>query len=85
MTLTIHNRRINAYGRAVYDVYNDNHFLATVEINNNASYGLKVLLGALQPRGKLMAVEAIRENGDHVPTHYESGGTNGAPLPGSIR
>lgn len=82
--ITARNKRLNDYGRAVYDVYNVEHFLATVEVNCNATYGLKVLLGALLPRGKRLAVEAIRARGDHVPTHCEGGGTNGAPLPGGV-
>lgn len=79
------NHRINAYKRSVYDIYRDDRFLATVEVNCNAVCGLKVLLGAMQEHGKRLAIEAIRKIGGEVSTHDDSGGTNGAPLPGWAR
>ena len=68
------NHRINAYKRSVYDIYRDNHFMATVEVDCNAFGGMKVLMGALTMHGKHLAAEAIRETGGEV---YELGGTKG--------
>lgn len=54
------NKRVNDDRRAVYDIERDGRFLATVEVNSEAAGLLKVLYGALQPRGKELAWEAIR-------------------------
>ena len=55
------NKRRNASDRAVYDIYRDErHFQATVEIDTAAPLMLRVLLGALQPAGKVAAWDAIR-------------------------
>ena len=59
------DKRINAAGNAVFDLWRrtprgfDNH-LATIEVNSGAHGGIKVLLGALTPTGKIKAWEAIR-------------------------
>lgn len=53
------NKRINAAGNAVFDIYSNDRFdrfIATVECTQGK---LKVLLGALQPRGKELAWDAI--------------------------
>jgi hypothetical protein len=61
----VRDKRINAAGNAVFDLYRrtprgfDNH-LATIEVRGDAPGGLKVLLGALMPAGKVRAWEAIR-------------------------
>lgn len=57
---TVRDKRINGFGRAVFDVYRAGHFVATVEVSGEWSGGLKVLLGAMQPAGKERAWEAIR-------------------------
>ena len=54
------SKRINDAGNAVFDVVRNGRFLATVEIRSDASGGMKVLLGALQPIGKQKAWDAIR-------------------------
>lgn len=66
----VRNKRINGYGRATFDLYKieimpttgyrNERFLATIEINGEAPGGIKVLYGALQPKGKERAWEAIR-------------------------
>lgn len=64
MAITVQDKRINAAERPVYDVYRDGRFMATVEVlQEPAGNGvrLKVLLGAMQPRGKELALEAILE------------------------
>jgi hypothetical protein len=55
------NKRINAENNAVFDIYRDGRFLATVECRGDWTGGLKVLLGALQPLGKERAWDAIRK------------------------
>jgi hypothetical protein len=60
MNFAIRNKRINADDRAVFDVYRADRFIATVEIHEGHSGGMKVLLGALQPAGKALVLEAIR-------------------------
>lgn len=60
--ITARDRRINKDDRAVYDIYRDNKFMATVEVHQEpvgGKVGLKVLLGAMQPHGKELALEAI--------------------------
>jgi hypothetical protein len=52
-------KRINAAGNAVYDIYRDDRFVATVEVRVDALGGMRVLLGALQPLGKRLALGAI--------------------------
>jgi hypothetical protein len=61
----VKNKRINDYGRAVFDLYRElgngfDYHQATIEANGEASGGLKVLLGALTPQGKERAWDAIR-------------------------
>lgn len=59
--LQVRDKRINAYGNAVFDVYHsDRFFVATVEVRSDAPGGMKVLLGAMQPLGKERAWDAIR-------------------------
>lgn len=63
MAYVVRNKRINAYERAVFDVYRDDQWerhVATVEVNGEAGNCLKVLMGALQPVGKEMVWDAIR-------------------------
>jgi hypothetical protein len=61
----VRDKRLNEAKRAVFELYRilDNGFeyhQATIEVNSEASGGIKVLLGALQPAGKERAWEAIR-------------------------
>ena len=65
MTYQASSKRINAAGNAVFEITRAGsgmyqYHVATVEVNSNAPSGLKVLLGALQPRGKELAWDAIR-------------------------
>lgn len=62
--MIVRNKRINGHGRAVFDVYSDHdRFMATVELDGSAPGLMRVLIGALQPAGKAIALEAMR--------HYE--------------
>ena len=60
MTREARNKRINGFGNAVYDIYLDDRFSATVELRSDAHLGMKVLLGAMQPIGKERTWEVIR-------------------------
>lgn len=53
------NKRINGRENAVFDIYRDDHFVATVEVRGDAPGGMRVLLGAMQPLGKERAWDAI--------------------------
>lgn len=62
--ITARNYRVNADQRSVWDIYFNDRFQATVEVHGVPVGGqvyLKVLLGALQPRGKELALESIKE------------------------
>jgi hypothetical protein len=61
----VRDKRLNEAKRAVFELYRnlDNGFeyhQATIEINGEASGGIKVLLGSLTPAGKERAWDAIR-------------------------
>jgi hypothetical protein len=58
------NKRINDSGNAVFDILRHNPrvgdtLIATVEVRSDATNALEVLLGALQPKGKERAWDAI--------------------------
>lgn len=62
-------KRINAADNVVFDLYRkppvENGypiFVATIEVRSDVAGGIKVLLGALQPRGKELAFDAIRRH-----------------------
>ena len=59
--MTPRNKRINGFNREVYDIYRNNNFVATVEVNDKVPGGLKVLLGAMQLYGKELAMASIIE------------------------
>ena len=61
MTREARNKRINGFGNPVYDIYLDGRFSATVEVNAEWHGGLKVLLGAMQPIGKVRTLEVIAQ------------------------
>lgn len=61
----VRNKRINNSGRPVFDLWRAqsngfDHHQATIEVNGEASGGIKVLVGSLTPQGKERAWEAIR-------------------------
>jgi hypothetical protein len=61
----VKDKRINAFDRAVFDLYRAmangfDHHQATIELNGEAPGGIKVLYGALTPEGKKRAWEAVR-------------------------
>jgi hypothetical protein len=61
----VRDKRLNEAKRAVFELYRnlDNGFeyhQATIEVNSEASGGIKVLLGSLTPTGKERAWDAIR-------------------------
>jgi hypothetical protein len=61
---TVSFNSINGNGNTTYNVYRNGsgmyqHFVATVEIRDDAPLGLKVLYGALQPKGKQLVWDAI--------------------------
>lgn len=60
MTFAIRNKRINAAERAVFDVYRAERFIATIEVHSDHPGNMRVLLGALQPAGKVAVLDAIR-------------------------
>lgn len=67
MTYLVKNKRTNGRGNIVIDLFRENerfpdmpHFVATIELREDAAGGMHVLIGAMQPLGKERAWPAIR-------------------------